>query len=552
MKTLTPVEHIKANSRGLRGTIQQSLSAPLSGGLLADDQQLLRLHGSYQQDDRDVREARRLTKLEPLHRFMVRVRLPGGELSSTQLLKLIELAHLYGQGALRLTTRQTFQFHGIVKNELKSTMQGLQQGLMDSIATCGDVNRNVMATSAAIDTPAETEVLALANKLSQHCLPKTRAYHEIWLDGEALDGPVEEEPLYGKTYLPRKFKTAFAIPPYNDTDIYTQDLGFVAIIEQHQLVGFNLLIGGGMGSTHRDQTTYPRLADVVGFFPKEQLLDFAEAVIKVQRDLGNRTSRPHARFKYTIEEHGLARVVTAIEKYANASLQPARPAELLYQGDRFGWVQTTDQRWRRILRFPAGRLKNTPELALLDGLAALAQLQKAVFRCTPNQNLMIAGISTADKSQFDELINQYQLDQFERQSPLKRDALACVALPTCPLAMAEAERYLPALTTLVDRLMDELDLGNQPLSLRITGCPNGCARPHVAEIALIGKAMGRYNLYVGGNAAGSRLAELVKENIDEAQIINSLRDMLGRYSAERVNAERFGDFYHRVLRDVRE
>jgi len=541
----SPVERIKAASRALRGTIAESLADATSGGLREDDQQLLKLHGSYQQDDRDIREERRQQKLEPQWRFMVRMRLPGGVCTAAQWLALDALAREHGNGSLRLTTRQTFQFHGIAKGALKPTMQSLNAALMDTIATCGDVNRNVMASSNPVESPAHAEVAAWAQRLSEHLLPHTRAYHEIWLDGEKLAGTPEVEPLYGATYLPRKFKAAIVLPPSNDVDIYTQDLGFIAIVEHGRLAGFNLTVGGGMGATHGDAATHPRLADVAGFLPASALLAVAEAVVTVQRDFGDRSNRKHARLKYTIEDRGLPWFVAEVERRAGLALEPARPFVFDTNGDRFGWLRALDGSWHRTLRIPAGRIVDRFDTPWLTGLREIARLHRGDFRVTPNQNVTIAGVADADRPGVDELVARFRLDAAENGSPVRRDALACVALPTCPLAMAEAERYLPQLLARVEELLDRHGLAGEPLGLRITGCPNGCARPYVAEVALVGKAPGRYNLHLGGDGRGARLNVLYRENVDEAGFLAELGVLLGAWAAERRAAERFGDFLWR-------
>jgi sulfite reductase (NADPH) hemoprotein beta-component len=542
---LSPLEKIKSESRGLRGTLADSVADPATAGLREDDTQLLRLHGSYQQDDRDIREQRRLQKLEPLWRFMVRLRLPGGVCTPAQWLALDAIAREHANSALRLTTRQTFQLHGIAKGELKPTMAALNAALVDTIATCGDVNRNVIAGSNPVESPAHAAAAEWARRLSEHLLPKTRAYHEIWLDGEKLSGPAEAEPIYGASYLPRKFKTAIAVPPSNDVDIFAHDLGFIAIVEDGTLAGFNLTVGGGLGATHGDAATHPRLADVAGFLAPESLLAVATAVVTTQRDHGDRSNRKHARLKYTIEDHGLAWFVAEVEQRAGVKLGPARPFEFTSNGDRFGWLQGYDGRWHRTLRIPAGRITDRFDLPWLTGFRELARVHRGDFRLTPNQNATIAGVEAADRAAIDALVVQYRLDAAERGTPLRRDALACVALPTCPLAMAEAERYLPQLLGRVEALLAKHGVAHVPFGLRITGCPNGCARPYLAEVGLIGKAPGRYNLHLGGDGRGQRLNVLYRDNIDEPVFLAELDALIAAFAAERTADERFGDFLWR-------
>ncbi len=545
MAELTPVERIKRESRGLRGTLSESLLDAHTGALREDDQQLLRLHGSYQQDDRDVREDRRQRKLEPLWRFMVRLRLPGGVCTPAQWLAIDELARRHAGSTLRLTTRQTFQFHGIVKRDLKATMQAIDAALMDTIATCGDVNRNVIASVNPVESPVHAEVADWAKRLSEHLLPRTRAWHEIWLDGEKLVGEPEEEPIYGRTFLPRKFKAAIAVPPDNDVDIFAQDLGFIAIVEDGRLAGFNLTVGGGMGATHGDAATYPRLADVAGFLPADQLLAVAEAVVMTQRDFGDRTNRKHARLKYTIADRGLDWFVGEVERRAGVKLGPARPFEFRTNGDRFGWQEGFDGRWHLTLRIPSGRIADREAAPWLTGLRRIAEAHRGDFRITANQNVVIAGVPAVERARIDALVAEHALDLHATATPLQRDALACVAMPTCPLAMAEAERYLHPLLRKVQGLLDLHGLAGEPLLLRVTGCPNGCARPYLAEIGLIGKAPGRYNLHLGGDGRGQRLNVLYRENLEEAAFLPLLDELIGTWARERMPGERFGDFLWR-------
>ena len=546
MTELSHVEKIKRESRHLRGTLVESLQDPLTGAIREDDTALIKFHGSYQQDDRDVREERRRQKLEPAWSFMIRARLPGGVCTPQQWLQLDEVARRFGNGTLRITTRQTFQFHGIVKTELKTTMQAINAALIDTIAACGDVNRNVIASANPVETRAHPVVHEWARKLSEHLLPKTRAYHEIWLDGEKVSSTPEAEPLYGDTYLPRKFKIAIVVPPVNDVDVLAHDLGFIAIVEDGEVQGFNLAVGGGMGASHGDAETYPRVADVVGFLRPDQVFAVAEAVMTTQRDFGNRALRKRARLKYTIDDHGLDWFVAEVTRRQGFALEPARPYEFAQQGDRFGWIQGHDGRWHLTLRIDAGRIGDGPTAKQLTGLREIAKVHRGDFRLTPNQNLIIANVDASARAFIDALVVQHGLDRHVRATPVARDALACVALPTCGLAMAEAERYLPRLVQLVDERLAANGLAGHPLVLRITGCPNGCARPYLAEVALVGKAPGRYNLLIGGDGRGQRLNALYLENVDEPTIVAALDAAFARYAAERLDGERFGDFAWRV------
>ena len=547
MTEQSPVERIKRDSRNLRGTLVESLQDPLTGAIREDDTVLIKFHGSYQQDDRDIRDERRRQKLEPAYSFMIRTRLPGGVCTPTQWLQLDEIARRYANGTLRITTRQAFQFHGVIKTELKTTMQAINASLMDTLAACGDVNRNVMASANPVETRAHPVVHEWAKQLSEHLLPQTRAYHEIWLDGEKVASTEDEvEPLYGPTYLPRKFKAAIVVPPVNDVDVFAHDLGFIAIIENGELQGFNLTVGGGMGATHGDAETHPRVADVAGFLQPEQLLAVAEAVLTTQRDFGNRAVRKRARLKYTIEDRGLEWFVAEVTRRMGFALEPARPFKFESTGDRFGWTEGFDGRWHLTLRIEAGRVADTAKGPWLTGLREIAKVHRGDFRLTPNQNLTIANVDGNARAFIDGLVVRYGLDRHARATPVALNALACVALPTCALAMAEAERYLPRLTQLVDEQLAANGLAGAPLVLRITGCPNGCARPYLAEIALVGKAPGRYNLFFGGDGKGQRLNVLHLENVDESTIVAALDSAFSRYAQERTEGERFGDFAWRA------
>lgn len=542
------VEDIKINSRGLRGTLLEGLADAVTGSLSDPDQRLVKFHGSYQQDDRDLRDERRRQKLEPAHQFMIRIRAPGGVFTPAQWLKLDAIATTYANRSLRITTRQTFQFHGVVKRELKATMQAINAALLDTISACGDVNRNVLGCSNPLQSRLHAEVYHWAQKLSLEFLPKTRAYYEIWLDQEKLaDSGAEEDPIYGKVYLPRKFKMAVAVPPVNDVDVFANDFGLIAIVDDNGgLAGFNVTIGGGMGATHGDPRTYPRLGNVIGFVAPDQAIAIAGAALTVQRDHGDRVERKHARFKYTIDDKGLDFIVAEMEQRSGVKLQPARPFRFDHNGDRFGWVEGEDGRWHLTLSLPTGRIADRPGRPLLSGLREIAKIHRGEFRVTANQNLIIAGVPAGERARIDALVSEYALDA-ENRAPtaLARAAMACVALPTCALAMAEAERYLPDFVARLDPLLQKHGLADAPILLRISGCPNGCSRPYLGEIALVGKAPGRYNLMLGADHRGQRLNTLYRENITEAEILATLEPLFARYAAERDGDEGFGDFLHR-------
>ena len=538
------VEKIKLESRGLRGSLLPGLADAVTGSLNFEDQRLVKFHGSYQQDDRDLRDERRRQKLEHAHQFMIRIRAPGGVFTPAQWLQLDRIATTYANHSLRITTRQTFQFHGVIKRELKTTMQAINAAALDTISACGDVNRNVLGSSNPLQSRLHAQVHDWAQHLSSAFLPTSRAYHEIWLDGEKLaDSGEEVDPLYGKAYLPRKFKMAIAVPPLNDVDVFANDFGLIAIVDDAgDLAGFNVAIGGGMGASHGDAATYPRLANVIGFVTPEQVLAIAEAALTVQRDFGDRVERKHARFKYTIDDLGLDVVVAKMEERAGFRLQPARDFHFEHNGDRFGWVEGEDGRWHLGLRIPAGRIADTGDARQLSGLRAIADIHQGEFRLTANQNLIVAGVPADQRERIDALVRDYALDIHARASRLRLNAIACVALPTCALAMAEAERYLPTLLDKTEALLAKHGLQDAPIHLRISGCPNGCSRPYLGEIALVGKAPGRYNLMLGADHRGQRLNTLHRENIDEAAILAELDTLFARYANERITNQHFGDF----------
>jgi sulfite reductase (NADPH) hemoprotein beta-component len=541
------VEDIKQASGRLRGTLLESLANPVTGALAEADQVLIKYHGSYQQDDRDIREERRVAKLEPDYSFMIRTRTPGGVVTPAQWLGLDAIATTYAERGLRITTRQAFQFHGVIKGRLKATMQAINAQLIDTLAACGDVNRNVAVAANPLASRAHAAVYAQAAALSKHLLPNTRAYYEIWLDEQRVAGSGEEdEPVYGKAYLPRKFKIGFAIPPVNDVDVFAQDLGFIAVLEGGEVVGYNVAIGGGMGATHGDAETYPRLADVIGFVTPDQVIAVATAVVTAQRDFGNRVVRKRARLKYTIDDRGLDWFTSQVEGRAGFPLAAARPFAFEHSGDRFGWVEGHDGGWHLTLRLLSGRILDGADGAHLTGLREIARVHEGDFRMTPNQNLVIAGVPAGQRARIDALVQAHGLDGYRTASPLRLKSVACVALPTCGLAMAEAERYLPALTAKVEALLDSHGLRDAPILLRISGCPNGCSRPYLGEIALVGKAPGRYNLMLGADHRGQRLNTLYRENIAEPEILAALDPLFGRYAAERGHGEAFGDFLVRT------
>ncbi|MCG7990629.1 MAG: assimilatory sulfite reductase (NADPH) hemoprotein subunit [Candidatus Thiodiazotropha lotti] len=537
---LNPNELIKANSRYLRGTLKESMANQATGALLADDAQISKFHGFYEQDNRDLRLSRQQQFLEPYYSFMLRARLPGGVCTPQQWLTIDTVGRDLGNSTIRLTTRQTFQYHGILKANLKPLIKRINQVMIDSIGGCGDVNRNVLCNPNPHDSSLHQQVHQWAKRISEHLLPKTRAYHEIWLDGEAVAGG-ETEPLYGETYLPRKFKTAIAIPPHNDVDVYTNDLGFVAIAQADRLLGFNVLAGGGMGATHDDNTTFPRLADELGFVSPEHTLAVAEAVVAMQRDFGDRISRRHARLKYTIERMGVTAFKAEVEKRAGIHFETAKPVSFTSQGDRYGWLEDSSGEWHLTLYIENGRIADTPGATLMSGLREIAGIHQGDFRITPSQNLIVARVPETQKDRIQQLALQHGLLS-DRQSPTRLASIACVALPTCPQAMAEGERYFPELMNRIEKITDNYGIEKSAIVMRMTGCPNGCARPYVAEIGLIGKGPGRYNLQLGGDGTGLRLNRLYRKNLNEHELLKTLDRLFKLYSEKRLANEGFGDF----------
>jgi sulfite reductase (NADPH) hemoprotein beta-component len=542
-KKLSANEYIKTRSNYLRGTIQEGLEDLSTGSMSEDDQQLLKFHGTYQQDDRDIRAGRRKHKLEKAYSFMIRIRVPGGVATPEQWLETDRLATQFANGTIKLTTRQAFQFHGIIKSNLKRTIKEINQCAMDTIAACGDVNRNVMCNPNPYLSEVHALALKAAQDISAHLTPQTRAYHEIWLDGEKIESSEEEvEPIYGKTYLPRKFKITIAVPPSNDVDIYANCLSFIAIVEGGKLVGYNVAVGGGMGSTHGNEATYPRIADVIGFCTPEQVVDVAEKVVLVQRDFGDRTDRKHSRFKYTVDDHGPDWILAKLNEYLGYELGPVRDFKFEDNGDRYGWTEDANGNSHLTLYIAGGRVLDTPSYPMRTGLREIAKIHDGDFRLTANQNLIIANVSPAKRLEIETLLEQYGIKDSHLKSALRLNSLACVALPTCSLALAEAERFLPDLLTGLEESLEENGLRHDAITIRMTGCPNGCARPFISEIGFVGRGPDRYNVYLGGGFAGQRLSKLYREDVAAADIKPLLAPIFHHYAMARKDGERFGDF----------
>jgi sulfite reductase (NADPH) hemoprotein beta-component len=548
-KPLHKNEQLKAESNWLRGNILRDLADTSTGTITEDSNQLTKFHGIYGQDDRDLRNQRRKEGKEKAFIFMARVRVPGGVCQPAQWLELDKLADSHGNGTLKITTRQAFQFHGVVKANLKPLIQQINLAAhLNTKGACGDINRNVMCNPNPEQSALHREVWGVTKALSDHLLPRTRAYHELWIEDKLVDGgEPEDDPIYGKTYLPRKFKIVVAVPPSNDVDIYAHDLGFIAITdEQGKLAGFNVTVGGGLGMSHNQLETFPRLADVMGFCTVDQAVEVAEQVVKVQRDYGDRTDRKHARLKYTIEDRGLGWFRDEVEKRLGYRLGTARRFEFTHTGDRYGWVKGENGSDHFTLFIMSGRVKDSPDYQLKTALREIAKVHKGDFRLSANQNLIIANISPAERPRIEGLLRQYNLETANRATGLRLNAMSCVALPTCGLALAESERYLPDLVKALEVEIEAAGLRDDAISLRITGCPNGCGRPSLGEIGLVGRAPGKYNLYLGAAFNGSRFNVLHKASVPSAEIVPILGPMLRRYATERQPGERFGDFAIRV------
>jgi len=539
------IENIKEASDALRGTIRQSLTDEITGAIREDDQAVIKFHGMYQQDDRDRREERATKKLDRLYSFMIRLRLPGGFISAKQWIAAHHIAGDNSTGIIKITTRQTIQLHGIIKSNIKPTIQSFNEAHLDSIATCGDINRNVACSSNPSESPIHEKVFAYADKISTLLMPKTKAYYEIWLDDElVIDKKEQEDPLYQNRYLPRKFKIGIVIPPNNDVDVLNNDIGLIAIIEDNQLKGFNIAIGGGLSTTHGNAETYARLGTVIGFADtEEKVLKTVYEILTVQRDNGNRTDRKLARLKYTLDKMGVDQYRKEVEKRTGFDLEPARSFVFTSRVDRYGWEKSFSGKWYYTLFIENGRVLDDEKLALKTALLEIAQTGKCNFLFTSNQNMIISDIAEKDKSEINEILMRFKIiEHTEAASVIRKNAMACVALPTCPLALAEAQRYMPSLISKIEPLLEKHHLQNESIIMRMTGCPNGCARPYATEIGLVGTAPGKYNLHIGGDNEGQRLNQLFKESLDESQILNELDNLFGSFKEKRNSKESFGDY----------
>jgi len=535
---------IKTESNFLRGTIAEGLADTSTGALSLRDTKLTKFHGIYQQDDRDIREARRKAGKEKDYSFMIRVRVPGGRATSDQFLAMDDLSQRYGRDLLKLTTRQTFQFHFVLKSNLKTTIQGINKVLMDTLAACGDVNRNVMCNINPFQSPVHAEVERFASDLSRHLSPRTSAYHEIWLDKVMVAGDAVQdvEPLYGPTYLPRKFKIAIAIPPSNDVDVYAHCMGFVAIVQDGVLLGYDVLVGGGMGMTHNNDKTYPCIGLPLGFCTPAQAIDVAEKVMLVQRDFGDRKNRKHARLKYTVRDMGLDNFRFEVESRLGYTLGAWQPFQFTSNSDVYGWNEDANGLWHYGTYVQNGRIRDFGDTYLKTALREIAKIHSGGFRLSGNQNISVSNVRPELRGSIEEILMKHGVIGKSRMSRMRLNSMACTALPTCGLAFAESERYLPDLISKIELILEQNGLMDEDITIRMTGCPNGCARPYVAEIAFVGRSPGIYNMYIGGGFWGQRLNKLYRDGVDEKKILEEMEILMKTYSKNRIAGEHFGDF----------
>jgi sulfite reductase (ferredoxin) len=549
---LSGVELLKESSNYLRDPLVEEFA--LGGTHITDaGYQILKFHGSYQQDDRDQRNDRRKAGQEFAYGFMIRLRIPGGDVHPELWLALDDLARRFGRSTLRLTTRQSIQLHFIPKADLRTVIRTVNENLASTLGACGDVNRNVMAAPLPAADVRYRTVRDAARALSEHLLPRTRAYAELWLDGTEVarigpdnGAPLEEEPLYGRTYLPRKFKSCVTVAGDNSVDLFTHDLGFAGVFEGDDLLGWNVYVGGGLGRTHRKPETFPRLADPLGFVAPDEFIRVATGVVIVQRDHGDRTNRRHGRLKYLIADRGIDWFREQVANVTGLELEPAKTISWTRSDDRLGWHEQGDGRWFHGLRILNGRVRDEPNAATRAALRLIAKRLGISYRITPNQNLYLVDVEPGDRIAVDLVLSGHGIAHTEDTRGLRRLAMACPALPTCGLAITEAERALPNVLGVLQETFDDIGLGDATPTIRMTGCPNGCARPYVAEIGLVGDAVDRYQVWLGGDSAGTRLATAVAERVHKDDLPQLLRPLLERYRVERATGEALGDFVARA------
>ncbi|MEX2586355.1 MAG: NADPH-dependent assimilatory sulfite reductase hemoprotein subunit [Balneolaceae bacterium] len=547
-KKKSKVEKIKEASNYLRSPIAEELD---NGEPKFSKQayEILKFHGSYQQDDRDLRQGR-----DKHWMFMIRGRMPGGKLTADQYLAIDKIVDAYGDHTIRVTTRQAFQLYGVVKDNLKQTLADINAAMITTLGACGDVVRNVMATPAPDIDGKQIAIQEFADQLSDELLPSTKAYHELWLDGEKIysgkeagENGKEVEPLYKEHYLPRKFKVGLTIPEDNSIDLYTQDIGLIALFdEKNQIEGFNVVVGGGLGMHHKKEDTYPRLGDHFGYVPAEDIVATVKAIIAVQRDLGNRQNRKQARMKYLIDKIGLDTFREEFVKRAGFDTQPFRELPKFRANLYLGWNKQSDGNWFLGVSIENGRIKDNGKLQIKSGLKKVVETFGPGVRFTPNQNILLTDIREQDKEKIDSILAEHGILPNNQLSNILKNSMACPALPTCGLAITESERVFPDIVRDVEKLLEEFGLENEEISIRMTGCPNGCARPYVADIGLVGRSLEKYSFFLGGNPAGTRLAKLYKDLVPFDEIIGEIRPLLSHYKENRNDGEPFGDFWNRI------
>lgn len=545
-KPESKVEIAKRHGRHLRGTIAETLaSAATHFG--PDDVHLLKFHGIYQQDSRDERRVREAAGEGKAYSFMVRVAIPAGAVTAEQYLALDALADRYANGTLRVTSRQGFQFHGVLKGSLKPAIGAINRDLLTTISACGDVQRNVMGCAAPLGDADHAAVRAVAESLARELRPASRAYHEIWLDGEKQISTEAEEPFYGAQYLPRKFKTAVGLSNDNCVDVWAQDVGLLAIVEQGRIRGFNLLVGGGLGMTHHKADTTARLAEPLGFVPTEHGVEAVRIVAAIFRDAGNRADRRHARLKYLLAEWGVDRFREEFRRRASFPLTAAMALPPLPFHDHLGRHRQADGRWFYGVFVQSGRIADTGAARLKTALRDVVERFRPGVHLTAQQNLLLTGLDAGSLDQVEAILRRHGVTPATELAAVRRYSMACPALPTCGLAVAESERAIPALLEELDAELTALGLRDVPLTLRMTGCPNGCARPYTADLAFVGRSLGLYNVYVGGGLSGDRLVDLFRADVRQEDLVAAVRPLLARWAAERKGAEGLGDFYQRIL-----
>ena len=545
-KPPSKVELAKRHGRHLRGSIGETLALDATH-FGADDAHLLKFHGTYQQDDRDLRREREAAGREKAYAFMVRVAIPSGAVTAEQYLGLEALADRHANGTLRVTTRQGFQLHGVLKGDLKAAIAGVNHTLLTTISACGDVQRNVMGCSAPLGDADHAEVRRVAEALAQQLRPGSRAYYEIWLDGEKQVSTEAEEPFYGDRYLPRKFKVAVGLSTDNCVDIWAQDVGLLAIVKAGRLQGYNLLVGGGLGMTHNKGDTTARLAEPLGFVPLEHGVEAVRLVAQIFRDHGNRSDRRHARLKYLLAEWGIGRFRDEFQRLASFPLAPAVPLPRLPFHDHLGRHRQADGRWFYGVFVQSGRITDTPGHGLKTALHQIVDRFRPGIRLTAHQNLLLTDLNPAAIDEIERILRSHGVTPAVELAAVRRYSMACPALPTCGLAVAESERAIPALLDQLEAEIESLGVRNEPLTVRMTGCPNGCARPYTADIAFVGRSLGLYNVYVGGGLAGDRLVDLYRADVRVEEIVDTLRPLLARWATERTDGEGLGDFYQRLM-----